>query len=748
MPQIITAEKYTSNVRRRATSAFTLIELIIVIALTGLLLTLILGPLVQGFNLTNRARALAEAQDATRFGIEQLKRELSQAAYVFDNSLTPVTLPFSASVNDQRASAYPNVYSTQPGNPTPSVLFAKIDFIPTATAGEGADTAIDPTTDKPLGGSPLVLPVAPGRRYVRYFIGLREPYRRNPDGSYAGPNYYTNQFEFRRTDSAMNPFILWRAEYNPNDPKLINQGVNPYEINGGGLHDPNFFYNPNPASNGRTYAENWRAVSQPVLSAPNLDLIAWRKNQAKELVAGSPFQILLNFTPTTVAGETATPGYLSGAFGGQAAAVPNLYSTQFGHWTYPFTVTVYRGSSQNRPGQANFGQVQFRVEQIPSANLSNLLRVTMSQMSGDSIVPVSGNYYWLFDRTAGTIFIYTSKLALRVDPSRGSVETAFPPLATQQATNEAIPLYVPEGTNSVTPLVAGPDGNYGTLVPTVFRQGTRRTNAGLSGVPTNAGLQFTSLSQPLYYLVQSPLPIYTLPASAGYASPFSAFMGQTTWQGIMITPSSEKVQGPDVNVSFDPTTGRLLLADYSRLPNVGEVSLAKKAGVSNGRFVRSIAPNYQLETALGNYNNPVLKFDETTSGESGSEAIEAEIPGLPAITPGEIDPATNQRKPEGELRVTYLWQNNYARDAAGRALNTYGEIVTSADRTPAGGGVGSRHTFITGADYRPEPDVMKIDYSTRSQINVQLGARVYDTSTGQPQTAQINNRITVGNIAR
>ena len=48
-------------------AGFTLIELLIVIALTGLLLGLMFGPIIQGFKLTNKARALTQAQDATRF---------------------------------------------------------------------------------------------------------------------------------------------------------------------------------------------------------------------------------------------------------------------------------------------------------------------------------------------------------------------------------------------------------------------------------------------------------------------------------------------------------------------------------------------------------------------------------------------------------------------------------------------------------------------------------------------------------
>ncbi len=741
---------------RGTSTAFTLIELLIVIALTGLLLTLIIGPLIQGFNLTNRARAFAEAQDATRFGIERLKRELSQASYVFDNSTTPIMMPFSNNANDARGKDYPNVYSA---GIDPSVLYAELDFIPSATAGEGPANAIDPTTNKPLGGTPVILPIAPGHRYVRYFVGLHDPYTKDAAGHYAGPNYYSNSFQFTRTDNNMNAFVLWRAEYDPTDPNLIDQTAaqnnNTYAVNAAGLHDPNFFYNPNIAANGRTYAENWRAVSEPVLNAPNLDLIAWRLNQARQIVSGTPFQLLLNLTPTSVTGETATPGFLSSAPGNQGSAVPTLYATQSGLWTYPYTITVYRGSAQGRPGTARFGEIQFVVQQTPAANLSTTLSVTMNNApvagaSNDSIDPASTTaYYWLYDASTGKLLIHTAKLTFQVDAARGRIETAFPPLVTQNG----VPLYYPNGDTTQTPVplanaVTPTTGNFGTLVPAVFRQDTYRGTVlsnDQSTTITNAGLVQTNLNSGFYYQVTSPLASFSNPGTP-YPSPFSTFMGGA-WQSIIISPGSERVMGPDnnfVDANNKPllvdASGNLLLTNYfgiSPLASITKPNDTTKDSTGQAVFVRSVQPNYQLETGVDSYNQPTLTFDanDTTSKDPAA--------GLPAAKVAGI----------GELRVTYLWQNNFARDAAGHPVNAFGEYIGSGNAPSATNpnttiGIGANHAPVTAIDYRPEPDVFKVDYTTRTQINILLGARVFDSSTGQPQTAQVTNRITVGNVAQ
>src|SRR5687768_942848 len=67
-------------------AAFTLIELLTVIAITTVLLTLIIVPVVQSFNLTRAAQGFAEAQERARIVVDRVHREITNAAGVRDNT--------------------------------------------------------------------------------------------------------------------------------------------------------------------------------------------------------------------------------------------------------------------------------------------------------------------------------------------------------------------------------------------------------------------------------------------------------------------------------------------------------------------------------------------------------------------------------------------------------------------------------------------------------------------------------------
>ena len=784
-----TINKGTGRTIRKA-RAFTLVEILVVIALTGLLLALVLGPLVQGFRLTNRARAYSAAQEAMRYGIEQLRAELSQAAYVYDNTNAPIVLPLGPDANndgkpDANDARDPIMYPIQNGNnnPRPTVLYGKIDFVPSATRGAGDKTAIDPTTGKPLvgidprtgetmGGSPVAIPGSPGNRVIRYFIGLRSNLT-----SKGEPEYYRNVFEFPRTDSAsQNLFILYRAEFDPSDPDLIDQ-TQAYPNLAGGFNDPNFFYNLNKATtvnkytgkrgNGRTYAENWRDAAVPVLSTPNLDLIGWRRDNGRNLVAASPFQLNATFAPSTVLSDTATPGFLTNVNADAPGAVPTLYTAQSALWTYPFTVTVYRSATQHKDGPANatdpFGSISFIVEQaqIPGT-LATRLRVRLGNSSG-SLTATPASYWWLLDPSTGKIFIHTRNITLQLDASRGRVETAFAPFPVSPT---GVPQYVPYGLDATAinlrDMEAGPGAdnatdppNVGSLFPLVFRQNSRadiadRFNRYTQGqsiasetgpvvIPTNQGILGTTLAYPAYYPATKPMAPFAS-AGASFASPFvtlgvsnadGSYSGVTNFRGILIAPGTETVLAPDNNLTLD-ATGKLIMNTYFRIPvtealaKPTTVNTPNAANMGDRRYIRSGPLNYTLAQDIESYYPaPVLFFDELPSISSPDTAA-----GLPARS------SQDNSGPQGEVRVSYLWQNNYSRDQQGHPLNTSRVPITSGDAQKTAEGI------------RPEADVIKLDYATRSSINVMLVPRVYDVSSGLPQSAQVNDKITVGNISR
>jgi prepilin-type N-terminal cleavage/methylation domain-containing protein len=748
-------------------AGFTLIELLVVIALTGLLLALILGPLIQAFRLTNKARALGEAQDATRFGMERLRRELSQAAYVYDNTNTPLVLPLDLPAPNNRRDL--GLYPVIGGNPDPrpQVQYTKIDFVPAATEGEGPNTAIDPTTDKPLGGTRLALPAGPGQRIVRYFVGLRNNLPKT------GQNlaFYENVYEFPRTDTDTNTFILYRAEFDPTDPNLFDQTA----VNGqprwlaqpfgsGGLHDPNFFYNLNAANttnergragNGRPYAENWRAVAGPILSSTNLDVLGWRRGDDKQVTQGSPFQVLVNFAPSTVVGDTAAPGFLSNTQAEAPGAVPTLYTAKFNQWVFPFTVTIYRGATeyagddQSVPAASRFGRISFTFQQVDQGNGLTVVQCTTDRGVGRL---ATNEHYWLQDAVTGKFHVFSDGLAFTVDPARGRVETAFAPVANSatQPNQPGIPLFLAPGATNPAVLNPGPVGNFGQLVPLVYRRATLDTDntdeARYGERPLAAGETFTdangntSVAPRNQGIIRAELfdraggnipPYHYFPITGnlaqGYWSPFNAFGtagGNAPFRGIMMVPGSELVMGPEsIDVEL---ANNVQMVSYYRVP-LAVGTLAKRPNPINDaagtRYVWSIPMNYRIAADLGDYPTPYLQFDEpVTTGNAPATSVA----GIPA----------RSGNAQLELRVSYLWQNNYARNGAGEPTNAQGEVTT--------GNLGGQDRNRV----RPEADVFKVDYQTRSLMNTTVGARVYDVSTKVPQSASVTDRVPVNNVAR
>ena len=78
--------------RRAAVRAFTLIEILIVIALTAVLFALLLIPLISALRYTKQAQIVTAAQDAARITKERIARELGSAVYVFDGTSHPFQL--------------------------------------------------------------------------------------------------------------------------------------------------------------------------------------------------------------------------------------------------------------------------------------------------------------------------------------------------------------------------------------------------------------------------------------------------------------------------------------------------------------------------------------------------------------------------------------------------------------------------------------------------------------------------------
>ncbi len=642
-----------SKAGRQTTGGFTLLELLVVIALTTIILGLLFGPIFQAFSINRRTQAITVAQDVTRFGLEQMVRELSQAAFVYDNTRTPIILPIGEKpgVDFPAPPANYNRYR-------PPFLFAKIDFVPAATQPLKEGEVEDPTTGGRYGGTDLRFPLARARRVVRYWIGLRD-----------NTNVYQNVYEFPRSDNGLNPFVLWRAEFEPNDPNLIfQQAFDSVEPREGGFDDPDFFYNVDRRGpNGRTFAQNWRAIASPLISGDRLDLLAWNRTSDRGVSASNPFRTTVSFSPATVVGDTATPGYLTDLGNEAPNAVPSVYTTKNGQWVLPYTVTFYRGTTRN-PNNATPSFLRIRVG--PDQN--NLIRpVLVNAPSGTDLVYGRSQRGWFI--SAGG----ADGVTFSLDPLRGRVVTGFPPLATN---GNGVPLINDDRSSP----------SFGEPIPIVFRVNSRHPDAGRE-LPANTGRSELDLTEPNYVGPDR---------REDHPSPFAQFGG-------LIVPGSERVLGPDNNPSRDSTPGDPELVPYHRVPVLpsGRQDAKIEVDPATGTSLFSGYSTGPLVYELGlNPAQPVIFFDKSIIPTPPPQ-------GLPAVP--ESEPQERQKFVE----VTYLWQNNYARGTA-------------------------------GGDDAPEADVVKVDYSTRSLLNINLGVRVYDANRGRPQMVQLTDQVKINNVGR
>jgi prepilin-type N-terminal cleavage/methylation domain-containing protein len=365
---------------RRQRFAFTLIELLTVIAITAVLLTIIVVPVIQSFNLTRQAQAFADAQDRARVLAERISREVGNSVGVRDLS-NYVT----ANINGQLVNVPANSIAvvvpsvTADGSviakaPSVQVLlpYSKLDILQPAQGailGSGQyinpNTGfVDPTLTAPKGQ--VTLPLGQGMSMVRYWIGLRQPTA--DDGLHALP--YNDPYSglLMNSSGQDNLFVLYRAEvqpytyqgsaYKPNTNFFQVDSTNPNLI--GDEDDPNFFsYIPgvDVATDG-TYSltgsginkakriAQWQKAARLVSDFSRYDLVLpiYDKSSRKiRNIGGVPQLIsMAQFRPTritaeTVAGQTATR--LGDESVSGAAVSPDVFVTSYGHWSNPVVRT-------------------------------------------------------------------------------------------------------------------------------------------------------------------------------------------------------------------------------------------------------------------------------------------------------------------------------------------------------------------------------------------------------------------------
>lgn len=348
--------------RRRA---FTLVEMITVIAITAILMSLIIVPLVQSFNLTRAAQGFSEAQDKARRLIESISREIINSSGIRDNEGD------KGSVGVRIPGRPVNLGGTNNGLPEFALIrYGKIDILKPAEGDpanrrDGAyidpDTGMaDPTLKSPRGQ--VVLPTGPGATMVRYWIGLRSPLKANTDD----PDLYQNPYDgllMARGGDRDNLYVLYRAEV---QVLVIDPATNQFRVNPklfedanndlvpDDIDDPWFFVQDSPGQtmNRATKAQrirNWLHEANIVTEFARYDMIQpiYQKQTRVVTYDGNVPRLLplIQFKPTRVSSEPAggRQAVRLGEETDNAAGVSSdVFKTDFGSWSnaivrlYPF----------------------------------------------------------------------------------------------------------------------------------------------------------------------------------------------------------------------------------------------------------------------------------------------------------------------------------------------------------------------------------------------------------------------------
>lgn len=401
-----TKVKTLKNGRR----AFTLVELITVIAITGVLLSIIIVPLFQGFNFTRTAQAYGDAQDRARVLVDKLTTEIGSASLVRDpngvGGLVNIEVPVPAQ------GKAPDGTRVTPTNAGAIVLvglpFAKLDIVTPSKEGRnpaGPGTYIDPATGKvdPTLSAPkgqVTLPMAPGQTIRRYWIGRRNPFR-----EYANP--YDGLLA-RAVGGQDNLYVLYSAEIEPYVPVNTGAGTvmstnprffnaDPRTVNGAVsqplIDDPNFFL-PDRDGAGNIIDNNAKAVrirnwirrATILTEVSRYDMVLPAYERSTRLVnldaiAGAPGQYtprmvpLMQLKPSRVSNDPTT-GQTASRLGEESdngpEIGPEVFRGQYGQWSnlrvriYPsgFTTGNFYAVGRKRSAQLIPGN-------YPSSNLND-----------------------------------------------------------------------------------------------------------------------------------------------------------------------------------------------------------------------------------------------------------------------------------------------------------------------------------------------------------------------------------------
>lgn len=725
--------------------AFTLIELLTVMAVSAILLTVIAVPIVQSFNITRSAQGFADAQDRARRLISQIEREIGNSAGVRDNSGAAgslvATLPDETGAPVQVTLPHVKLDILMPatGDPRTRVGAAFVD----------PDTGkVDPTLTTPKGDP--VLPGTAGDTMVRYFVARRDPF-----------SPYNNPYvRFTRPDGSRwlaqaggrdNLYVLYRAEVQPFVWRVVS-GVPTRVVNtaffvdgdrdgsattSGIVMDDPFFMEPDgtaiyPSPQAGDPADrsemirNWLRVASVVTEVSRYDMVMPvfdRGSLQVRFDGGRPVVVpLVRFQPTRMNTETAR-GMLavrpSEESDNMEKVGPDVYETQYGSWS-DATVSVFPSlfNPGTGPGRSSAGAVQ---EAYAGGTV-----VQMGVAPGAGSLQIFGSAGPFFDVTnylsasaSGAPYAFTSSVNAGALPD-AAARALFMPFVPDAETGRirasfdvrdvgvdlAVPFEarIPSNTTTEPGVVVGP-----TVTPAdpAFTAGPAwHTYGGLNQRFARLWHQWDSLFPDVSLAparddvangVRRFIDLRVLRQAGASGAPGPLEPG--LFPRASIVPGSEVVVGPDQNPG--PNYGRLVR--YTRVPNVDSVTVGPNQYKIN--YTHRQEPDWSL-LGFTSVNYDQRFYDPTDF--------------LSAVL-------------QARYRVGYLELNS-----------RFGEPIPGVDAGASG------NIYVSYRFQFTEPrDVVSVDYGSSQLMEVVLTIRNYpQTSIPNPQMVTVRGSAAIRNTVR
>ncbi len=726
----------TRNVRQAVAQAFTLIELIIVIALTAVLLGLLLIPLVSAIRYTQQAQIVTAAQDAARVTRETITRELGKAVFVFDGTSHPFLSTTAPVAGDDRYTNFLDLpLLDKNGGPVVAHAYnAKLDFV-LAKVNDGG--TVDPTTNEPItyapsknGGSAVisdpsfVFPTAPGTAAVRYFLGLKDPTKS-----------YNNTREGKANSGDDNTYILYRAQYQPytavtdangkvtgqqadaalfaTRAKLDAAGRPVKDANGNvvqipELDDPDFFryVGANDVNwlddahktygtttlpkqdvlNHNNRVDKWREIAKPVIPGPNVDLILQPHDA----------QGKLTYDAGTLAAGTAATCTATGCVGVSHTGVAHD-PVAGGYYPVVNTSVTFRPATVS--GDATPGTTtEYNSQAVTATGLAgyNYIPTVYTATSHSWALPFHVSFYpGTADRAAAALGMYYDTDISSVTDTTNNYVAAGDVLEYRHTSADTNP----QGT-----LVYNVTGGYPVTVAT----GNSATGYALGGT------DFV------------PVAINPDSGTLNFATP-SLPNGPTDRLTRAWTYTTANV-GPGDSLDLTKPTGGTGAAALKDSPleslnaSGGYVSGVKNAHLVPGS-VRLSGPD--TTPGPGQAQGQSVPYQEISANSANPQALTGSQFSVDyaanALTLSPNITAALKADPARSVSVIYDYQANMTRPDSSKALDV---------------------------DNPVQPMQVKVDYQTRDLIDVSIGVRIYDVSTNRAQVIPSEIKVKIGNSNR